>query len=54
MDGMTAVHAAALEGHLECLAFLLASAGCRALARDRAANTPLHYGMFLILEDVIR
>lgn len=44
MDGMTAAHAAALEGHLECMAFLLSSAGCSALARDRAANTPLHYG----------
>lgn len=44
VDGMTAVHAAALEGHLECMAFLLSSAGCSALARDRAANTPLHYG----------
>lgn len=44
MDGMTAAHAAALEGHLECLVFLLGSAGCSALARDRAANTPLHYG----------
>ena len=45
VDGMTAAHASALEGHLECLAFLLGSAGCSALARDRAANTPLHYGM---------
>ena len=45
VDGMTAAHAAALEGHLECMAFLLSSAGCSALARDRAANTPLHYGM---------
>lgn len=44
VDGMTAAHAAALEGHLECMAFLLSSAGCSALARDRAANTPLHYG----------
>lgn len=44
VDGTTAVHAAALEGHLECMAFLLSSAGCSALARDRAANTPLHYG----------
>lgn len=45
VDGMTAAHASALEGHLECLAFLLGSAGCSALTRDRAANTPLHYGM---------
>lgn len=44
VDGMTATHAAAFEGHLECMAFLLSSAGCSALARDRAANTPLHYG----------
>lgn len=44
VDGMTAAHAAALEGHLECMAFLLSSAGCSAVARDRAANTPLHYG----------
>lgn len=44
VDGMTAAHTAALEGHLECMAFLLSSAGCSALARDRGANTPLHYG----------
>ena len=42
---MTAAHAAALQGHFSCLVFLLGSAGCRALVRDKIANTPLHYGM---------
>lgn len=53
VDGMTAVHAAALEGHLGCLVFLLSSTGCSALARDRTANTPLHYGIILILYNKI-
>ena len=44
VDGMTAVHAAAQEGFLDCLEFLVGSVGCSGLARDRGGNTPMHFG----------